>query len=78
MKDGNAWRWQEIQLTTADIDLAFIEFFDWRYSGIRDYQYARCRVLGSAEHPHLVGGDLLLGSLYVDFNSLDGLEADQA
>jgi hypothetical protein len=43
-----------------DIDLRFIDYFDWDVVGYRDLAYYLTRIVGCPEHPDIVGRDALL------------------
>ena len=58
--DGRSWIWSEILLTTADIELHFIDYFDWDEWSYRDYQYYRARLISYPTDPALVGADVLI------------------
>lgn len=63
----NVHQWEETRLTTLEIDLRFVEFFDFaNLDGPRDFRYVKVRVLGAAT-PGLVGKDLLIEALDVTF-----------
>jgi hypothetical protein len=44
----------------GEIDLRFVQFFDWSELGFREFQFYRGRIVGSEKHPHLVGRDALI------------------
>lgn len=44
----------------GDLELAFLDYFDWSVTEHRDFAYYRVRILGSAKHPDLVGKDALV------------------
>lgn len=45
-----------------DVDLRFIDFFDFDRKGFRDFQYCRVRIVGSNTYPEIIGRDALLES----------------
>jgi hypothetical protein len=45
---------------TDELDLRFLQYFDWWDLGVRDWAYYRVRIVGSATHPAVVGKDALL------------------
>ena len=61
------WEWKERQLSDAPLEMAFIEFFDWRSDGIWDLEFARVRVEACDEAPELGGADVLLPALGCDY-----------
>jgi hypothetical protein len=44
----------------SEIDLRFIDYFDWDVVGYRDLAYYLTRIVGCREHPDIVGRDALL------------------
>ncbi len=44
----------------GELDLRFLQFFDWWLLGFREFSFYRVRIVGSGKHPHLVGKDALL------------------
>lgn len=65
--DQDRWHWQELQLRDTALELSFLEFFDWRAEGVRDFEFVRARVRACPEDPALVGADMLLRALAVTF-----------
>lgn len=65
--DGNTTNWNIIELKSNDNDFRFIELFDWTVERVKDYQYARVRLVKSVEFPNDVGYDFLLESWRVSF-----------
>jgi hypothetical protein len=59
--DGSEWTWHERQLRQPNLDLGFIELFDWGDDDcLRDLHYVRARVLACEEDVGLVGADMLV------------------
>jgi hypothetical protein len=46
----------------SDVDLRFIDFFDYNVLGFRDFKFCHVRIVGSDKFPGLVGRDALLES----------------
>jgi hypothetical protein len=44
----------------GELDLRFIQFFDWQNLGFREFAFYRVRIVSSKKHQHLVGRDALL------------------
>jgi hypothetical protein len=44
----------------GELELRFMQFFDWSLLGFREFALYRARIIGSTKHPHLVGRDALL------------------
>ncbi|MEI8257828.1 MAG: hypothetical protein WCJ30_19305 [Deltaproteobacteria bacterium] len=60
-RPANEWHWEERQLTSATLKLAYIGFFDFvDGQDAVDLQYVRARMLSCEEFPDLVGADILL------------------
>lgn len=59
--DGNKY-WDDPvdRVQASEVDLRFIEYFDWDQLGPREFQYYRVRIQSFSTHPHLVGRDALL------------------
>jgi hypothetical protein len=57
---GGYWDDPVSLIETGDLDLRFIQFFDWSDLDFRDFAFYRARIVGSSRHPHLVGRDALL------------------
>jgi hypothetical protein len=58
--DEGYWDDPVARVQRDELDLRFIQFFDWWDLGFRDFAFYRARIVGSAKHPHLVGRDALL------------------
>ncbi len=67
---GRIWNWAEIQVITNDIELRFIDYFDWEQRGYRDWQYYQARIITYPTLPELQGADMLVevGYAKVFFN----------
>jgi hypothetical protein len=50
-------------------ELAFLSFFDWDEYRVRDCAYYRAQILSCPEHPDLIGREVLIEFLYLDFVS---------
>lgn len=62
------WDHEIDQIQKDDIELAFIEFFDFRaLDSIIDYQYAKCRILNCTSTPNLKNHEVLVEVKDVDF-----------
>lgn len=63
--DGNKY-WDDPvnHVRASEVDLRFIEYFDWDQLGPREFQYYRVRIQSFATHPHLIGRDALLETRY--------------
>jgi hypothetical protein len=44
----------------GELDLRFLQFFDWWDLGFRDFEHYRVRIVGSERHPSLIGRDALV------------------
>ena len=57
---GNPY-WDGLPNAVPDeIDLRFIDYFDWDEVGYRDLAYYEARIVGCAAHPDIVGRNALL------------------
>lgn len=63
--DGNRY-WDDplCHIGATDLDLRLVGFFDWDEYGFRDYRFYLARIVGSAQHPQVVGRDALLDVSY--------------
>ena len=67
----------------SELELRFIQFFDWSLLGFREFALYRARIVGSRKHPHLVGRDALLPvgasiNVFEDDAAQQRVEADEA
>jgi len=44
----------------ADVDLRFIDYFDFDMLGFRDFKFCHVRIIGSDKYPDIIGRDALL------------------
>lgn len=44
----------------TDVDLRFIDFFDYNMMGFREFKYCHVRIIGSDKYQELIGRDALL------------------
>jgi hypothetical protein len=47
-----------------NVDMRFIDYFDWDEFGFIDFQYIRVRILSSEKHSHLIGKEALIETRY--------------
>jgi hypothetical protein len=59
--DSN-WHWDDPveEITAADSELQFLDYFDWDHLNYADFQYYRVRISVLRAHPHLVGREALV------------------
>jgi hypothetical protein len=50
-------------------ELGFLGFFDWDEYGVKDCEYCRCVILSHPLRPDLAGREVLVGFLYLNFDS---------
>lgn len=48
------------EVKPGDVELLFLDYFDWNEMGYLDFQYYRVRILSFPDQPHLVGREALL------------------
>jgi len=58
--DGGYWDHPLTFVESGDLDLRFVQYFDWASLGFRDFAYYRVRIVGSTKHPDLAGKDALV------------------
>lgn len=76
--DSNVY-WKEVELEPGDLELRFIDFFDWANpDDFRDYQYVRARIVASHVGEMYDGYDILLPVMYVRFEVVDTRESRNA
>jgi hypothetical protein len=61
---GNRWGHSVDRVGPNDVDLRFVDFFDWDPSGHIDFRYYLVTIEGSARYPNLVGHRALLEVSY--------------
>jgi len=52
------------EVRASDVELHFLDYFDWNQMGYVDFQYYRVRIAAFASQPHLVGREALLEHRY--------------
>jgi hypothetical protein len=54
------WDYPMTVVEREDLDLRFLQYFDWDVLGFRDFAYYRVRIVGSTKYPQVVGKDALV------------------
>ncbi|MDP0496936.1 MAG: hypothetical protein Q7Q73_12105 [Verrucomicrobiota bacterium JB024] len=62
---GNG-QWKSVSVGSSDVDLTYLDFFDWSELESRDFQYVRVRI-SEAANPEIVGKDGLVDVDYAHF-----------
>lgn len=62
MKASGYWDYPLNLADKVDLDLRFIDYFDFNLQGFRDFEYYRVRVVGSSQHTDIIGRDALIRS----------------
>lgn len=76
---GSNVYWKEVELEPGELELRFIDFFDWANpDDFRDYQYVRARIVASHVGEMYDGYDILLPVMYVRFEVVDTRESRNA
>jgi hypothetical protein len=52
------------RVNPGQVEMSFLDFFDWNLLDYRDYQYYRVSIAAFAEQPHLVGREALIERQY--------------
>ncbi len=52
------------EVSSLDVQLRFLDYFDWNYMGYVDFQYYRVSIESFRSQPHLVGREALLEPQY--------------
>jgi len=58
--DGGYWDHPLTVIDQGDLELHFVQYFDWADLAFRDFAYYRVRIVGSAKYPDVVGKDALI------------------
>jgi hypothetical protein len=59
-RDGGYWDHPVTTVEAGELDLRFLQYFDWDVLGTRDLAYYRVRIVSSLKYPELVGKDALV------------------
>lgn len=59
-KSGPYWDAPLRHVVKGELELRFIHYFDWGVLEFRDYAFYLTRIVGSEEHPEVVGRDALV------------------
>ena len=59
-RDSGHWDHPLRSVETGDLDLRYLEFFDWSEMDFRDFAFYRARVVASETYPDTVGRDALV------------------
>lgn len=62
------WDYPISIIKSDEVDMRFIDFFDFDLLGFRDFQYCRVRIVGSNLNADLVGRDALLFCNHIKIN----------
>ncbi len=77
----NYWDDPVREVKASDVELHFLDYFDWNQMGYVDFQYYRVRIVTFALQPHLVGREALLEHQYARVFTADtqgmGAEAER-
>ena len=57
---GGCWDHPLQGIEAGDLDLRFMQYFDWDDLGPKDLAYYRVRIVASTKHPDVVGKDALV------------------
>jgi hypothetical protein len=58
------WDDATTEITAADAELHFLDYFDWNHMAPADFQYYRVRITAFPAQPHLIGREALLHRQY--------------
>ncbi len=59
-RSSGYWDHPLTRVNKGELELAFVEYFDWSVTGHRDFAYLRVRITGSARYADVVGKDALV------------------
>lgn len=65
------WDYPVNIVTPSDVDMRFVDYFDFNKIAFRDFQYCRVRIFGSVKYKDIIGRDALINSnnLTIQFDS---------
>jgi hypothetical protein len=58
--NGGYWDHPIAEVEKGDMEMAFLQFFDWSLLEQRDWAYYRVRIVSSERYPEVVGKDALV------------------
>lgn len=64
--DHGNWEHEISSVEPNDLELTFIDYFDWDPKGMIDYRYIMCRITGAEVSKNVIGHTALVESHYVD------------
>jgi hypothetical protein len=59
-RSSGYWDHPLTNVKKGELELAFLDYFDWSVTDHRDFAYYRVRIVGSVQHPEVVGKDALV------------------
>lgn len=74
VKSFTYWDYPIDLVKPLDVDLRFIDFFDFDVLGYKDFEYYRVRIVGSYKYPDIVGRDALINTHSVNVFFVDESE----
>jgi hypothetical protein len=63
--ESGYWDHPITELKEGDVDMRFIQYFDWENLGHREYEFIRVLIVSSAAHPELDGRHALVKPLNI-------------
>ncbi len=60
------WDHPVTEIKKIDLEMVFIEYFDWDDMDLIDFRYYLVRIIESSTYPDLVGSDALIETIYAD------------
>ena len=62
--ENNCWgEGKDIYVNSEEIELDFVDYFDWSQWPIREFHFYRCRIVRFASHPEFEGREALIEAL---------------
>lgn len=68
------WDYPIDVIKPLEVDLRFIDFFDFDVLGYKEFEYYRVRIVDSSEYPDIIGRDALLKTRYATVFFVDESE----
>ena len=65
-EQSDYWDHPLTEIKKDDLEMVFIDYFDWDDMDLIDLRYYRVRITTSSVYPDLVGSDALIATIYAD------------
>jgi len=65
-EQSDYWDHPLTEIKKDDLEMVFIDYFDWDDMDLIDLRYYRVRITASSVYPELIGSDALISTIYAD------------